>query len=100
MGECVRRFERRNDSFKARERRECLECFPIGGRKIFYASMVFEPRVLRTDARIIEPRRNGMCFKDLAFVRLQQIKIGRASLGKECRSRGSPNHEKRKICEK
>src|SRR5580704_16717918 len=63
----VRRFQRGNYSFLARERACGFDGFRIAHRAIFRAAQFGEPGVLRADAGIIQASRNGMRRGDLAI---------------------------------
>src|SRR5579862_7989508 len=74
--ESMCRFECRKDSLESRQRRERVQGLPVGCRKVFYATMVLEPRVLGTDTGVIKPGGNGMRFQHLPILCLQQITAG------------------------
>src|SRR5439155_24216200 len=60
VGKRMRGFERWNDSLDAAASVKCRECFFIGDRHILGATAVLQPRMLGTDARIVETGRHGM----------------------------------------
>src|SRR5437867_1993164 len=53
-------LERGNDAFQTAQQLESLECFPVRNGDVRRATNVFQVRVLRTHAGIIETRRDGM----------------------------------------
>src|SRR5204862_129855 len=69
----MRGLERRNDTFEARAELKGGQRLFIGCRKVFYALDVAQPRMLRTDARIIEARRNRMRLFDLPVAVHEEI---------------------------
>ena len=74
VGERVRRFERRHDAFEVAQIVKRLQRLVVGHRHVFRAPRILEPRVLRADARVIEPRRDRVRFDDLAVRILKQIR--------------------------
>ncbi len=73
LGDGVRRLQRRNDAFQPRQQLKRRERFVVGGGQIIDPAGLVQPGMLRTDAGIIEPRRNRMRVLDLAVIVHQQI---------------------------
>ncbi|EGE58214.1 hypothetical protein RHECNPAF_334005 [Rhizobium etli CNPAF512] len=73
LGNRMRGLERRDDAFEAGQGLEGLKRFVVHDRHIIDPADIAEPRMFRTDARIIETGRNRMAFLDLAITILKQI---------------------------
>src|SRR5205085_2518485 len=69
----MRRFERRDDPLDATAFVECRERLVVGDGDVLRATRVLQPGVLRTNAWIIETRRDGMRLRDLAIRVLQEV---------------------------
>src|SRR5690554_193576 len=72
-GKRMRRLKRRDDAFKPSAELKRVKRFLICRSNIFRTPYIIEPGMFRPDARIVEPRRNGMAITDLAVFVLQQI---------------------------
>src|SRR6266404_869616 len=73
IGERVCRLERGNDAFDAAAFAKRGERLVVGDRDVLRAPIVLEPRMLRPDAGIIEPRRHRVGLEYLTVFILQQI---------------------------
>src|ERR1700674_1351603 len=73
IGKRMRRFERGNDALDAAAIAKRAERLIVGDRHILRASVVLEPRMLRPDAGIVEPRRHRVGLDDLPVLVLQQV---------------------------
>src|SRR5262245_30784982 len=62
----VRRLERRQDTFQARECFEAVERFGVRDMGVLRTTEIAEPRMLRPDGGVIEAGRNGMRQLDIA----------------------------------
>ena len=70
--ECMRRFERRDDSLRPGQRTERGQGARIGTGGVGGAATLLEPGVLGADAGIVESRRNRMALADLPLVVLER----------------------------
>ena len=66
-------FQRRHDAFRAVQQPEGSHRLLVRHRVVFGPIDVFEKRMLRTHARIIEARGNGVGLDDLTVFVLHQI---------------------------
>ena len=71
----MRRFQRRNNSFGLRQQLASIERFGVGCADVFRSPTIFEPRVLRTDGRVIQSRRNRLRGRDLPGFILQHVRV-------------------------
>src|SRR5688572_18577527 len=71
--ERMRRLERWDDALEPRRHLEGVERLLIGDGNIFHPAGISEPGMLRSDAGIIEARRDRMSFEDLSVVVLQKV---------------------------
>src|SRR5207249_3476991 len=71
LGDPVRGLECGDDALGARKEREGVERLAVGARDIPYATAACERRVLRSDAWIVEPRRDRVGLADLAVLVLK-----------------------------
>ena len=69
----MRRFERGDDAFIAAQVAERLQRFVVGDRHVLRPMLVLQPGVFGPDTGIIQTRRHGMGFRDLAIGVLQQV---------------------------
>src|SRR5262249_44741779 len=70
----MRGLECRDDALEARAELKSDERLVIGSRKIFHALQIVEPRMLGTNAGIVESRRDRMRLLDLAVMDHQEIR--------------------------
>src|SRR5437667_3887083 len=86
---CVRSLQCRNDPLDAAAIGECGERLVVSHRDVLRPPAVFEPRVLRSNAGIVKPRRYRMRLDDLSVRILQEISaIAVQHTGPSCRERG------------
>ena len=71
-GDSVRRLERRQNAFRASQQPERCQRLRIGGRGEFQPAIGRQRGKLRTDAWVVEPGRDRMCFAHLAVTVLQE----------------------------
>src|SRR6266478_5054690 len=71
---CMRRFERRNDSLQFGAKLESFERFDITRSDVFGAPVVVEKRVLGADRGVIEPGRDRMRRCDLTVRILKHVR--------------------------
>src|SRR6266404_1266308 len=71
---CMRRFERRNDSLQFGAKLESFESFGITRSDVFGAPIVVEKRVLRADRGVIEAGRDRMRRCDLTVRVLKYVR--------------------------
>src|SRR5690606_12011701 len=69
-------LERGDDALEAREPVKCVQCVGVRNTLVLRAPALLQPRVLRSDAWIIETGRHGVGRSDLAALVLQQIAEG------------------------
>src|SRR5262249_43158435 len=72
-GERVGALDRRDDALGRREQPERLHRGVVGDRKVLAAAGVVQVRVLRANARIVEPGRDRARLGDLALLVLQHV---------------------------
>src|SRR5439155_20123967 len=73
---CMRRFERGNDSFQFGAKGESFECFGVAGADVFGPSAVMKICVLRTDRCVIEASGNRMSRCNLSALILKHVRHG------------------------
>src|SRR5258708_4109254 len=66
-------LERGNDAFELAQKLEGGERLVVGRRYVLHPALLLQPRVLGTDAGIVEAGRDRVRLGDLAFLVLQQI---------------------------
>ena len=71
----MRRFERRNDAFGARQTSAASQRLGVGARDVIRCAWIAQPGVLRADQRVIEAGGNRMRQRDLAVGVLQKIAV-------------------------
>ena len=76
IGDGVGAFQGRQDAFGAGQEFEALQGLLVGHRHVFGPAGILEIGVLRPHPGIIQPRRQGMGFLDIAPGILQQIPEG------------------------
>ena len=76
LGDGVRRFERRNDAFRARKQARGIERFGVGYGGVLGAFLVVQPGVLGADHGVIQAGGNGVGERDLAVAVLQHVAVG------------------------
>src|ERR1700743_3555092 len=74
MGDSMRRFQSRDDALQLGEQHKGVQRFLVGDGEIFHPADVLQPAMLRSHARIAEPRRDGMVLDHVAVLILQQIR--------------------------
>ena len=72
----VRRLERRDDAFRARQQLETVECVDIRRARVRREACVLQVRVLRADARVVEPGGDGVGLDHLPVRVLQEVTQG------------------------
>ena len=90
FGHRVRRFERRNDAFRAREQARRVQRLGIGSRHVLGAALIVQPGVLGTDHGVIEPGGDGVRERDLAVVILQARSCRRLAARRARRRESAP----------
>src|SRR5579859_119349 len=70
----MRRFERRYNTFNAREHTRSIKSGGIRDGGVRGAALIREPRVLRTNCRIVESGGDGMRGGDLSVFVLQNVR--------------------------
>ena len=73
VGQCVGRFEGRNDAFGAGAKLESGQRFLVGGGDIFDAADVVQPGMFGADAGVVEAGADAVGLGDLAVFILQQV---------------------------
>src|SRR5687768_16593551 len=66
-------LQRRYDTLIMAQGMECLQRLIVGYSDIFRTIAVLEPRVFRSDTRIIQTGRNGVGLDNLSILILNQI---------------------------
>lgn len=61
-------LQRGDEALGARQELEGLECLDVRDGGVLCPPAILEPRVLGPDPRIVQPRGNGVCFRDLTIV--------------------------------
>src|SRR5579884_2512795 len=73
---CMRGFESRKDALGARQQSGGLKRLRVASIHIFRPPSIMQPRMLRSDQRVVEARRNGVRQRNLAVVVLEQVAVG------------------------
>ena len=68
----VRRLERRDDALELAQQPQRVDDLVVGHRVVLGAADFGQVRVLGSDARVVEPRRDGVRLFDLAELVLEQ----------------------------
>jgi len=63
----------RYDTFTLRQHPKAAECLLVCGNDILRSAGVLQPGMLRSNAWVVEPSADGVCFYDLPCRRLENI---------------------------